>query len=1268
MSDSQIRLSGTTAEYKADAGGKSNNISTPVIGIVKSTIDSTRTGTIKVYVASLGGSDPEDSSNWVPVRYMSPFWGSTTPISNASDYGDYLNSPHSYGFWATPPDINAEVICLFVNGKLNQGYYIGSIPKIGYTHMTPAIGASSAVVPNNTEAATYGGATRLPVVEINNSNPKTKDSPTQFDSPRPVHSYQAGILNLQGLIRDAVRGSIGSSSVRESPSNVFGMSTPGRPIFKNGSNDAKAATTASTTTDTTQFQVKARRGGHSFVMDDGDLAGNDQLIRLRTATGHQITMSDDGETLFIVHANGLSWLELGKGGTIDAYATNSINLRTQGDFNIHADQDINMHAGRNINSFAIKDINIEAKQDLKTRIGRNKLEQILQNNTVRVGGSTLLYTAGSTGIGSGGGVKVSGSRIDLNTAAVADPKDIVKPQPRNQHPDTKRTEKGYLPAPMALESITSRAPAHHPWVSAGLEVDLQKPVNNEQPPMAAQTPPRATTNAQTDAGSAPQAKAQVANTNSVPPVTTPPPPSNAKQPQPQASPTSTPSSTTTTNANGAPVNNTTQSSQNVTAQAAQAAGSGTDSGSSKNAAALTATQPKAIPASVTAAATAQRAAEVASQAALLPGQVGALGLTGSQLENAGLIKPGSGTIVAQNLEAGMTYQQASKGMTTSAANVTNNQVQAQAYANLLGQAHQVAVNTGMVKGTENPVLVLGVVKAVADVGQAPVAKTINSTGNLTTDQKVAVASIGLSAVGGTEISPTQVKAAIAGGQYAAQLATGQTSLGSLSGTIKNSAASLKDGVTGKVNALASQTPPITPEGAVNSIAGSLPTLGGKEPNFLGSLGTNVEPLPLTPEEEKKVRAEAIKKNQNPDTAVKNFGIGKRIAQGLGIGPSGAIASSTKNFANSVAGGDKASLLSKPGVSNAPSMKTPVSLAGVVGGVGAIVGIAAGPGNPALSTLGNSISSVALSVDQQKTNIASGSGNTTQANTKLTQKQFGNLMAGTISQVVAQQNGANINIAGINADNLTATEKARITSDAISKGQDPQKAIQNAQVGKNLATSVGLDKLNTIGAGNLSNADKAAIAAKGEAQAAATFASLGVDQATIAKLKAASKASASQAGGETKASVVAQGTNNLKGAKDQLSGLVTDGGSALGIPLPSISGEQVELPAGASQAGGQVQNLVSPEFKKLAAETAALKEQREQKKKAFENAGYTRLYSGNPQDPSLLSAEADAKEAYQLADKKYQEALKAERKAGVAQFASVTSSFGAGGGGMPGLPF
>ena len=96
------------------------------------------------------------------------------------------------------------------------------------------------------------------------------------------------------------------------------------------------------------IDVVTRRGGHSLVMDDGDIIGRDQLIRLRTALGHQILMSDDGQMLSILHSNGQTYIELGKEGTVDLYATNSVNVRTQGDLNLHADNDINLNA-KNVN-------------------------------------------------------------------------------------------------------------------------------------------------------------------------------------------------------------------------------------------------------------------------------------------------------------------------------------------------------------------------------------------------------------------------------------------------------------------------------------------------------------------------------------------------------------------------------------------------------------------------------------------------------------------------------------------------------------------------------------------------------------------------------------------------------------------------------------------------------------------------------------------------------------------------------------------------------
>ena len=44
-----------------------------------------------------------------------------------------------------------------------------------------------------------------------------------------MHTDQFNILRTQGLEFDYVRGALNSSSQRETPSTVFGISSPGRP-------------------------------------------------------------------------------------------------------------------------------------------------------------------------------------------------------------------------------------------------------------------------------------------------------------------------------------------------------------------------------------------------------------------------------------------------------------------------------------------------------------------------------------------------------------------------------------------------------------------------------------------------------------------------------------------------------------------------------------------------------------------------------------------------------------------------------------------------------------------------------------------------------------------------------------------------------------------------------------------------------------------------------------------------------------------------------
>ena len=161
--------------FRNDAGD-ATLVTEPVIGIVKSTIDSIRTGRIYVYIQRFGAEDPDNPNSWTPVRYMSPFYGLTPTTSPNEGFGTFEGNSHSYGVWNSPPDIGTQVICIFIDGKTNYGYYIGCVPEPEALHMVPAMGASDNIVAGEGEAESFGGATRLPVVNINNNSPEADSS------------------------------------------------------------------------------------------------------------------------------------------------------------------------------------------------------------------------------------------------------------------------------------------------------------------------------------------------------------------------------------------------------------------------------------------------------------------------------------------------------------------------------------------------------------------------------------------------------------------------------------------------------------------------------------------------------------------------------------------------------------------------------------------------------------------------------------------------------------------------------------------------------------------------------------------------------------------------------------------------------------------------------------------------------------------------------------------------------------------------------------
>jgi len=361
--------------------------------------------------------------------------------------------------------------------------------------MIPAIGSvprSQAQTQNNNQQTYFAGAPLLPVTEINNAatNTAINENPRFFDLPKPVHSYVAAALFQQGLINDPVRGTIGSSSQRESPSSCYGISTPGRPIYAGG---LGAGTDGETgilqqldSAKPEDVKVIGRRGGHTLVMDDGNLAGNDSLIRIRNSKGHQITMSDDGNCFYITHANGQAWIELGQEGTVDVFSTNSVNVRTQGTINLHADEDINMYAGKKINIKSVDgtaiqsdgSLNVACKKDLTlfatTQIG------VKSNGTLALKGKLGSMEAA-------GPLIFKGALISLNGAPglpITTPKGITKTlMPESEF----NSSTGWTVSPTGIESIVTRAPTHepYPYHNQGVAVNVSLEEGQSTPPPGA---------------------------------------------------------------------------------------------------------------------------------------------------------------------------------------------------------------------------------------------------------------------------------------------------------------------------------------------------------------------------------------------------------------------------------------------------------------------------------------------------------------------------------------------------------------------------------------------------------------------------------------------------------------------------------------------------------------------------------------------------------------------------------------------------------------
>jgi hypothetical protein len=384
-----------------DGQASSMSSSGPFLATVVSHLDNTYMGRLQVEIKRTSSGD-KSSGQIHPVSYMSPFYG-VTGANHLTDTDDYNNTQKSYGMWMVPPDPGTTVVVFFIDGDPKRGYWMGCVADTNMNFMVPGLAAQTKVVGQS-------DGLKRPTAEYNKKVTASTGDPEQI--PKAAHPF-TDVLETQGLLADDIRGITTSSARRETPSMVFGISTPGPLDKRSGSKTGKIGKA--------EWEIPdapvSRLGGTTFVMDDGDdnylrktkasagppdyaavsqqdQGGNptiphNELFRIRTRTGHQILLHNSEDLIYIGNASGTTWIELTSNGKIDVYAKDSISFHTDADFNFHAGRDVNIEAGRNFNVKAAGKAHVESGANLEIIVGANGFITTTGNLNLKTTGNHL---------------------------------------------------------------------------------------------------------------------------------------------------------------------------------------------------------------------------------------------------------------------------------------------------------------------------------------------------------------------------------------------------------------------------------------------------------------------------------------------------------------------------------------------------------------------------------------------------------------------------------------------------------------------------------------------------------------------------------------------------------------------------------------------------------------------------------------------------------------------------------------------------------------